>query len=68
MVLRSFLGRGRVPVVAVMRERAVVLPLGVDSGLGGVLCARGCTKSSREPGYSRVKPGHIAGAPGFLAG
>jgi hypothetical protein len=33
-VLRSFLGGRRVPVVAVMRERAVVLRIGEDSGSG----------------------------------
>ena len=36
-VLRSFLGGGRVPVVAVMHERAVVRRIGEDLGSGEFL-------------------------------
>jgi hypothetical protein len=57
MVLRSFPGGERVPVVAVMRERAVVRHIGEDSG-SGEFFVRPSThpKSSPEPEYSQVRP------------
>jgi hypothetical protein len=53
MVLRSFLGVGRVPVVAVMRERAVVLHIGEGSGSGAFFVHPGTQNPPVSPNAPR---------------
>jgi hypothetical protein len=57
MGLRSFPGAGRVPVVAVMHECAVVRHIGEDSGSGECLCTIGAfIKSPSAPDSVRRLP------------